>query len=72
LHKHKAVKSAVTHTPATKLFQKVHNVGASATKDGIVFPKNPKDLLNALRDKKRYIYASDHIRIKPEKNIWMV
>ena|GEM_PF-3632751 len=36
MHKHKAVKSAVTHTPATKLFQKVHNLGASATKKGLV------------------------------------
>jgi hypothetical protein len=33
------------------------------------FPNNPKDFLpNAYRDKKGYIYASDKIRIKPEKH----
>lgn len=34
-----------------------------------MFPKNPKDLLPyAARDSKGRIYASDYIRIKPEKH----
>ena len=52
---------------ATLSFQLPREIGKMKN----IFPKNPNDLLpGVLRDRKGYIYASDHIRIKPEKHLF--
>jgi len=56
----KAAKLAVTHTPATKLFQKVHIVGASAVKEALVLGRRVENATDVLICSKNIVYTNSN------------